>query len=145
MDILPSLQVMPALMKPAGGNMRQLTRDDVEFKVTIEAEYDSYVGNCSAIDAETDAETEAWIRDELERGNDLAWCCVVVTAYPKDTRIAHIKGVDALGRVSCRNAADLYEVLEMHAMHDNALDDLNRALGQIHAALLANDARDLCE
>jgi len=37
-------------------------------------------GNCSAVDPETDKQTAQWIRDQLERGNEWAWCMVRVTA-----------------------------------------------------------------
>lgn len=36
-------------------------------------------GNASAIDEETDRETEADIARQLDSGNEWAWCCVHVT------------------------------------------------------------------
>ncbi len=36
-------------------------------------------GNCSAIDPETDREQEQWIYEQLQRGNEWAWCTAKVT------------------------------------------------------------------
>lgn len=61
-------------------------RELATITLTCEPEIEPYVGNCSAIDPTTDREQEAWIREELARGNEWAWCCVVVTCtYAKIT------------------------------------------------------------
>ena len=41
-------------------------------------------GNASAIDEKTDRETVDWIRGQLARGNDWAWCSVQVIATIPD-------------------------------------------------------------
>ena len=51
---------------------------DATFYIICEPEYARIEGNCSAIDPETDRETENYIRAELEAGNEWAWCIVTV-------------------------------------------------------------------
>jgi hypothetical protein len=60
--------------------LRELTADEVEFALDCMPEDAPVHGNASAIDDETDTATEAWIRGELSRGNEWAWCVVRVTA-----------------------------------------------------------------
>ena len=96
----------------------------VEYEIKVEAEQEDYHGNVSAIDDATDRENEQWVTDELNRGNDLAWCSVLVYA-----KIDGFEGWDSLGGVSCRNQADLDEVIESHDMRGEALADLKRRLG----------------
>lgn len=55
-------------------------------------------GNASAIDPETDADNEKWIRDELDSGNEWAWCTVKVTLKWKAW-----EGTDYLGACSYRS------------------------------------------
>jgi hypothetical protein len=77
--------------------MPAIDESKIEFRLEIFPEEIAIEGNASAIDAETDAETEQWIRDQLESGNDWAWCTVKVTAtYPG----LPFKGVDYLGGCS---------------------------------------------
>ena len=61
---------------------RLIKRLKERAEITIECEPDSLQieGNCSAIGPEEDAETLAWIVNELNRGNEWAWCAVKVTA-----------------------------------------------------------------
>jgi hypothetical protein len=51
---------------------------EAEVTLICEPEDVSYVGNCSAIDPETDHEQEQWIADQLDSGNEWAWCSVEV-------------------------------------------------------------------
>ena len=55
-------------------------RPEVIFSVECEPEECQIEGNASDIDEETDRETETWIREELEAGNEWAWCSVKVSA-----------------------------------------------------------------
>lgn len=52
---------------------------EAKFSLACEHEDIDYRGNCSAIDAETDAAAEQWIRDQLDAGNEWAWCYAKVT------------------------------------------------------------------
>jgi hypothetical protein len=114
---------------------KSLTERDVEFDVVVRGEDMPYEGNCSAIDDDTDREQEQWVRDQLDVGNDLAWCWVQVIARPRDARLARFEGTDSLGGVSCVDQKDLDGVVEAHAMKSEALDDLNRQLEQAREAL----------
>jgi hypothetical protein len=60
-------------------------------------------GNCSAIDPETDAETERMIIEQLEAGNEWAWCTVKVTARIEGI---DLEGTDYLGCCSYKSESD---------------------------------------
>lgn len=65
-------------------------------------------GNCSAIDDETDANQERWIRHQLESGNPWAWAHVVVTAsmgIPGPSGVM-AQGSDSLGGCSYYSGLD---------------------------------------
>lgn len=70
-------------------------KPEITYKIICEAEDIPYTGNCSAVDEETDRETEEWIASELERGNRWAWCYVLVEAHCEGYR-----GADGLGGCS---------------------------------------------
>jgi len=61
-------------------------------------------GNASAIDPETDAAIAQEIRDQLEAGNEWAWCCIMVSVSWKG-----FEGVDYLGACSYKSKADFME------------------------------------
>jgi hypoxanthine-guanine phosphoribosyltransferase len=65
-------------------------------------------GNCSAVDEETDREVAQWIRDQLDAGNDWAWCLAKVTATLEVDGHTFV-GVDYLGCCSYKNEADFRE------------------------------------
>lgn len=103
---------------------RRLTETDVEFSIRCEPEDIDFVGNCSAIDDETDAQAEAWIRNELEAGNAWAWCCVVVTA-----RWQGFEGTAALGGCSYESEESFTQPGGYFGdLKAEALDDLNKRL-----------------
>jgi hypothetical protein len=52
----------------------------VSYRHSVEHDSMPFRGNCSAIDPETDSETERWIQGQLDSGNIAAWCVVVVSA-----------------------------------------------------------------
>lgn len=87
----PSLrdQLVDALVKRASIS---LMREDEDIP---------YVGNCSAIDPETDAQQEQWIRDQLANDNEWAWCTVHVRASFKG-----VHGDDYLGCCSYLSEED---------------------------------------
>ena len=57
---------------------------EIEYEIRMEPELMQIEGNASAIDEETDRETVDWIRGQLARGNDWAWCSVQVIATIPD-------------------------------------------------------------
>jgi hypothetical protein len=103
---------------------RPLKAKDVDFTITCEPEQISIRGNCSAIDDETDNATEQWIIEQLESGNEWAWCCVKVAASWEG-----YKGVDYLGGCSYESEESFREPGGYYDdMKIEALDDLNRHL-----------------
>jgi hypothetical protein len=115
--------------------MKRLTAADVEFEIECLPEETAILGNASAIDPETDAETEQWIYDQLAKGNDWAWCCVRVTARWRD-----YSGVDYLGACSYLGREDFERDVYCADVKDRALDDLNEQLAKLCA-----DLKPLCE
>jgi len=110
--------------------VRSLTASDVECTVRIEPEEIPFRGNASAIDDETDAETEAWIARELSRGNDAAWCCVIVEATWKS-----YSGVASVGGCSYATEAEALACADDYGLQAEALEDLNRSIASIAAEL----------
>ena len=98
----------------------------VEYEVTVEPEQEGYRGMVSAIDDETDRETEQWITDQLNSGNELAWCFVTVRA-----KLDGFVGWDSLGGISCKNQADLDSLIADHDMHGQALADLRANIASV--------------
>jgi hypothetical protein len=100
---------------------RKLTRDDVDVQLECLPEDTQIEGNASCVDPETDAETVAWIRSELDRGNDWAWCTARVTVTWNG-----LEGVDYLSCCSYRNERDFRNDGYYDDMIHEALADLNR-------------------
>ena len=102
------------------------TISKVNFTIECLAEDIPVEGNCSAIDEETDKANEEMIYEQLDSGNEWAWCCVKVTAEYKG-----IEGADYLGGCSYKNEDDFkkdgyYEDMKKAAFADliNTLNDL---------------------
>ena len=73
-------------------------REHATITLNCEPEDIDFVGNCSAHDPETDAKQEQWIREQLNSGNEWAWCYVRVTAT-----YYGLHGTDGLGGCSYEN------------------------------------------
>jgi hypothetical protein len=110
--------------------LRELTADDVEFFIEVRPEETIISGNCSAIDPETDAATEAWVLGQLEQGNDWAWCRVAVKA-----RWRCFEGYDTLGCCSHEGEEQFKKGGYFESMKEVALDELNRKVTRAAAAL----------
>lgn len=101
--------------------LRTLTDSDVEFEIECAPDDIPFVGNCSAIDPETDEAAEKWISEELESGNPWAWCYVVVRA-----RWQGFEGKAALGGCSYESEAAFCQPGGyFDDLRKEALDDLN--------------------
>jgi len=93
--------------------------EQVLFTIECEPEQMEIKGNCSAIDDETDSQTEQYIYDQLNNGNYWAWCCVTVRASYK-----HIEGTASLGGCSYASRKDFkdnsgyYEDMKQSAFND---------------------------
>lgn len=112
--------------------MRALTKADVRFTVEIEPEDMPIEGNAMASgDDAVDQECYDWIRSELDRGNDAAWCCAHVRATWEG-----FHGDAYLGGCSYRSERELWEH-NCDAMKQEALDALNE---RVRSALSSLEA-----
>ena len=98
---------------------------EVEFEVICEAEEIPVKGNVSASgNDEIDARIEHDVIEDLESGNDWAWCCVTVWAYWKD-----FSGRDNLGGCSYASKKDFMKPGGYYDdMKKQAYDDLIREI-----------------
>lgn len=76
-------------------------RGEIEFAIDVTPDETPIEGYASAVDEETDATQERWIRDQLASGNWYAWAHVTVRA----TWRGH-HGFDNLGCCSYESEAD---------------------------------------
>ena len=100
--------------------IRDLTKDEVTFKVSIEPEDIPVRGNACAIDPETDKATEDTILAELDRGNVAAWCIIVVRASWNEFSSAAY-----LGECSYATEKEAIKDVESYDLKDQALATLN--------------------
>lgn len=102
-----------------------LSRPEVTFTVEAAPEQLAIKGNCSAIDAKTDAKTERWIRKQLNGGNEWAWCVVKVTAT-----LGEFEGTAYLGACSYASREDFTQQGDGYYgdMCDEALTELDEAM-----------------
>jgi len=84
--------------------IRELKADEVLFKVDAGVSDIPIIGNCSAIDEETDKAMAEFIVKELLAGNKWVWCDIIVTASWKG-----FKGHDNLGACSYKDEKDFCE------------------------------------
>lgn len=111
--------------------LRRVTEAEVEISIRCEPEELPYVGFCSRIDPVIDRRTEARIRRQLERGNDWAWCSVVVTAAWKG-----FTGHSYLGGCSYRSEAEFCQAGGYYLdLKKDALNDLNREIDRIKVTI----------
>lgn len=88
-------------------------------------------GNASAIDAETDRKQERWIKRQLARGNEWAWCTAIVRAS-----YAGLTGSDVLGCCSYLSESDFKQPGDYYDdMVREALRDLAEQLECVGVAL----------
>jgi len=107
--------------------MRTLTLADCDIALEMEQERMPYVGNCSCIDPETDAASEQWIRNQLESGNEWAWCSVTVRlTYKGLSAEDYLGGCSYLSRADFVKAGDYYDDM----LHE-ALTALNKQLAEL--------------
>jgi len=101
----------------------------VSVELICEPEDVEMESNASAIGPEEDAETLAWIRGQLARGNQWAWCCAHVRVsydipIPGRAFPAHVEGNAYLGCCSYESEADFRRDYYQDMLSE-ALDDLN--------------------
>jgi hypothetical protein len=108
--------------------MRNLTKDEVEFTVSLEIEDLQVRGNyiCSD-DPAYDKEAEDEIIDRLNRDDTSAWCCLTIKAEWEDFKgFAYLGGCSfSEGKSGSELAKEAEEMAEEHGMYEEALEDLN--------------------
>lgn len=113
-------------------------KEEAEIQV-IRLDEDSPIkGNASAIDPETDAKIEADIIEQLNSGNEWAWCMVKVYA-----EIDGFKGpANYLGQCSYKSRKDFMEDSYYDDMRNQALEDLKNEIERMNERF-AELVRDL--
>ncbi len=113
--------------------MRDLRSADIEWTVEALPEDALIQGNASAIDPETDRETEQWITEQLESGNEWAWCTVKVTG--------RFRGLSAHAYLGCCS----YESREAITMPEGYYPDLQaeilEEINKMRRAVCADSVR----
>jgi hypothetical protein len=105
--------------------MRKLMRKNVEITLECLPEDCQLEGNVSCIDDATDAANIAWVREQLESGNEWAWCTARVTV-----RWRGFEGSDVLGCCSYASEADFIKCGYYADMVDEALRMLNESVAR---------------
>ncbi len=107
----------------------------VTITLHCEPENTPIKGNCSAIDKETDARCEQWIRRQLRSGNDWAWCCAHVIATHEASGLT---GEAWLGCCSYKSQEDFMSPDGYYPqMVDEAVSDLMKEIARMHEATKA--------
>lgn len=117
-----------------------LTLDLADAEVTVSVEQSDIPlrGNVMASgDDATDQEAEQWVIDQLNSGNDFAWCDVFVSA-----ELGGFRGWDSLAACSCNTKEELQELINDHGMVENALDHLRQQLREAGAKLTVDHEED---
>lgn len=109
-----------------------MNRPAITFSLTWEPEDIPVEGNVSAIDPHTDAENEQRVLSSLAAGDELAWCCIVVTATHHPSGL---QGVNYLGAVTLESEADMPGIAWYHGMFTEALADLCTKMREMRQAL----------
>ena len=111
--------------------LRALRMEEVEFEVAIEPEEEGVRGNAQASgDDAADRKLEEEITERLERGDQAAWCTVMVTA-----RWNGFSGWASLGCVSLDESYTLDVVVDDHDMKEEALAHLNQQIAESAASI----------
>lgn len=110
-------------------NRRKLKESDVEFTIRVVAdETTDYEGHFDSGDpeyAEADRAIEAGIRERLKRGDETAWCGVIVEA-----RFEGELGGDSLWGCSLNDTYTAEVVVKEHGMRTEALASLQAAVNE---------------
>jgi hypothetical protein len=105
----------------------------VEYEIKVEAEQEDYRGDFS------DSRDVQWVTNELNRGNQAAWCWVCVTA-----RFEGFEGVDSLGGCSYRSMKALEKDL-IPEMKENALESLRTEIKEVAAQSIRKARIEACK
>lgn len=105
-------------------NQKSFLRSQSDIIVECLPEDLQIKGNASAIDDETDAQVEREILEQLDSGNEWAWCCIKVTLKWKG-----FEGTDYLGACSYKSKKDFIE------SNDYFPDMVSRAFDELVAKI----------
>lgn len=108
--------------------MRNLTKDEVEFTVSLEYEDLQVRGNCMCSnDLDYNKQCEDELIDRLNNGDIQAWCCLTVKAEWEDFKESVYLGGCSFesGLMGSELQKAIEEMAEEHGMYDDALNDLN--------------------
>ncbi len=103
-------------MKPSFKAIKAALAKHADFSVEITPCQIQIEGNASAIGPVEDAETNDWIRTELDSGNEHAWCDVVVTATWRG-----FEGVASMGCCSYPDRASIDRDLIPDMKHEASI------------------------
>lgn len=106
--------------------MKTLKASDVTFSIRIESEDMPVRGHFATDEEDLDRQLEEEIIERLRRGDDWAWCVVIVTATWND-----FSATDALGACCYENEADFKRGGYYEQMCDQALAALNTEIVEI--------------
>lgn len=111
--------------------LRKLTAAEVTFDVRIEADdcanEREIRGSFATGEPDLDKQQADEILARLNRGDETAYCGVIVTATWEHDGV-HYAGNDSIWGCTLGDDYTAETVAEHHGMRDNALDDLNRTL-----------------
>lgn len=90
---------------------------DVTYTLTCEPEFMPIRGNASAWDDEEDEKYAQWIEEQLENGNEWAWCIVYVTAdFDGLTGFSSLGGCCYAGAEDFKASGGYYDDMKAEAL-----------------------------
>lgn len=116
-------------------NQKSFLRSQSDIIVECLPEDLQIKGNASAIDDETDAQVEREILEQLDSGNEWAWCTIKVSLKWKG-----YEGTDYLGACSYKSKKDFIEAndyfpdmvaIAFNDLVDNIESDINNTIDSI--------------
>ena len=111
----------------------EIDLDDVNYRIECHPEDEMIKGNAiDSGDKDEEAKQEKWIQDELDSGNQWAWCSVRVVAEIEMPGSC-FEGDDYLGCCSYKNQTDFEKDGYFKDMKSEALKELIRTLKDVGA------------
>ena len=110
--------------------LRNKIKKEAIITIRTRPEDISIEGNASAIDSETDAKIAADIREQLENGNEWAWCAVEVLATWEG-----LEASDHIGACSYSSEADFKTGGYYDDMVNSCIDQLEQMANRVSRAV----------
>lgn len=108
--------------------------EQVTYELHCDEEHIPYEGHFDSGEPELDRQNEEWIRHELARGNQWAWCSTSVIAKWTDPEGNEFEGSDHLGGCSYKSKQDFmqpggyYDDMK-HGAYDELIKAMRKARG----------------